>query len=173
MNNDIDTKLLRLARQWAKSITSAPENTYGQSATAAAKIILGVTSPVTMADAEWDDDEHYLAGATMSGDNEVVMMCYEEGIDCIVTNEGGFSPDSLVPNGKEYKLVEITDNPGRPETLTTAEDYKNAPVGTIVALNGSPPYLKSGKRDWSNMLDKTFSEAALAGLSCKVLRWGW
>ena len=29
MNNDIDTKLLRLARQWAKSITSAPENTYG------------------------------------------------------------------------------------------------------------------------------------------------
>lgn len=65
------------------------------------------------------------------------------------------------------------DQPEHPETLTTVEDYENAPEGTIVALNGCFPYVKRGRDDWSDVFGDTCSDKGLAGPARKVLRWGW
>lgn len=60
MNNN--TK--RLAREWAERIKAAPEGTYTPRAIAAAEHILATTTPPTMAEVEWNNEEHHLAGAT-------------------------------------------------------------------------------------------------------------
>ena len=61
----------------------------------------------------------------------------------------------------------------RPEFLETEADYENAPEGTIVACDDSPPCHKFGS-EWSSVLfcgmkdDKGMSRAIR-----HVLRWGW
>lgn len=43
-----------------------------------------------MADIEWNDDEHHLAGATLHDGTEVVMVCLDDtDQDYIVTAEHG------------------------------------------------------------------------------------
>ena len=60
-----------------------------------------------------------------------------------------------------------------PEFLETEADYENAPEGTIVACNDSPPCHKFGS-EWSSVLfygmkdDRGMSRAIR-----RVLRWGW
>ena len=62
--------------------------------------------------------------------------------------------------------------PAHPEFLKTAEDYTNAPEGTIVACDDSPPCHKFGS-EWSSVLfwgmkdDRGMSRAIR-----RVLRWG-
>lgn len=60
----------------------------------------------------------------------------------------------------------------RPETLTTLEDYENAPEGTIVEYeNNNMPYVKQSYL-WGGVHDRmTLGE--LDGNSSRVLRWGW
>ena len=61
----------------------------------------------------------------------------------------------------------------RPEFLETEADYENAPEGTIVACEDSPPWHKFGS-EWSSVIaygvqdDKGMSRAIR-----QVLRWGW
>ena len=62
--------------------------------------------------------------------------------------------------------------PAHPEFLETEADYENAPEGTIVACNDSPPCHKFGS-EWSSVLfygmkdDRGMSRARR-----RVLRWG-
>ena len=63
--------------------------------------------------------------------------------------------------------------PAHPEFLETEADYENAPEGTIVACDDSPPCHKFGS-EWSSVLfygmkyDRGMSRAIR-----RVLRWGW
>ena len=63
--------------------------------------------------------------------------------------------------------------PAHPEFLETEADYQNAPEGTIVACDDSPPCHKFGS-EWSSVLfcgmkdDRGMSRAIR-----QVLRWGW
>ena len=65
------------------------------------------------------------------------------------------------------------DKPAHPEFLETEADYQNAPEGTIVACDDSPPCHKFGS-EWSSVLfcgmkdDRGMSRAIR-----RVLRWGW
>lgn len=162
----------RLAREWAEMIKAAPEDYGLASVHAAAEYILATTTPPTMADVEWDTKEHHLAGATLSGGSEVVMMWYDEDTNLIVT-EKGFAPcEDLTPNGKRYELREITE-PEHPETLTTMEDYKNAPVGTIMANRGFFPLVKKEPNCWLDPFCIIHRDRGMAGASRKILRWGW
>ena len=162
----------RLARQWAEFALSVPGGSPGSRA--AAEHVMATTTDPTMSNVEWSDDEHHLAGATTpKGHDAVMMWCDEEDTGHIVTDLGEWRPDQLTPNGKKYKLVEVTNNPEHPETLSTAEDYKDAPVGTIVAYNGFFPYVKKGRDVWTDTFDDKFSDDLLSGVSRQVLRWGW
>lgn len=168
MNNDIE----RLARRWAERITAQPDWKWDPGLTAAAEHILATTTPPTMADVEWGP-EHYLAGATTPEGLEVVMMWHDEHTENIITDEGNIPRYRLMPNGKTYRLAEVTDEPEHPEVLSTVEDYENAPAGTIVANNGDSPYTKRGLGDWADRFDDKRSNEGMSDTSRKVLRWGW
>ena len=162
----------QLARRWAERIKSAPERTYIPGTIAAAEHILATTTPPTMADVEWDDEKHHLAGATTSSGRDVVMMWFNTYDMEISTEEEELKPHLLTPNGKRYELREIRE-PEHPKTLTTVEDYENAPEGTIVASNSHSPHVKHALGIWPDALEETYSEEELAGTPRKVLRWGW
>lgn len=58
-----------------------------------------------------------------------------------------------------------------PHTLTTEEDYKAAPSGTIIAKNEGAPYYQRG-RIWIRG-DTELTHLDMLGTSRHVLRWGW
>lgn len=133
MSNDRE----RLAREWAVAITSVP-NIHSAITQAAAEHILATTTEPTMADVEWDDEKYRGAGATDTNGKTWVMSQNDgDYISCIGLgmNTCGAPAEELTPNGKRYKLVEVTE-PEHPAMLTTVEDYENAPEGTIVAQDG-------------------------------------
>ena len=73
----------------------------------------------------------------------------------------------------EMQLRGLADaKPAHPEFLETEADYQNAPEGTIVACDDSPPCHKFGS-EWSSVLfcgmkdDRGMSRAIR-----RVLRWG-
>lgn len=168
----------QLARQWAERNkaceVSSPE------IQAAANFILAHTTPPTMADVEWDFDKHYLAGAVDLDGNEVTMVGVRDGLIRVfdVADINRYyapvleNPNHLTPNRKRYELREISE-PEHPETLTTLEDYENAPSGTIVASNICPPYMKYELDSWTDNFGTTVSDEELAGGPTTVLRWGW
>lgn len=125
----------RLAREWAENIDPLLLN---ERARAAIEHVLATTTPMTMADTVWDDEEHHLAGATTPSGIEVVMLWLNTGINRIVTDDALYARDMLTPNGKRYELREVgaPEQPAHPETLETLEDYENAPYGTIVDIDG-------------------------------------
>ncbi|WP_288750484.1 hypothetical protein [uncultured Corynebacterium sp.] len=134
----------RLARQWAEQVD--PRYPVSALEEAARDYILATTTKPTMNDVEWDDEKHFLAGAVYEYDEHtcpVVMIGETQdslGIYSVDLDENtGFWPslEDLTPNGKRYKLVEVTDEPEHPETLTTVEDYKNTPQGTVVDICGT------------------------------------
>lgn len=108
-----------------------------------AEFVLATTNEPTMADVKWDAKEHFLAGADWSGHSPVVMV--KSDYDSTITAIGDdgarlrtpFKAD-LTPNGKRYKLVEITDEGEyeQPKVLVTKQDYENAPEGTIIVTEG-------------------------------------
>jgi len=65
----------------------------------------------TMADVEWDDDKHYLAGAITPVGREAVMLWHDD-VDTgnIVTTTGEWRRDQLTPTGKRYTLTEVQDD---------------------------------------------------------------
>lgn len=105
----------KLARKWALEVRwneNISPGCINKDKLAAADFVLEHTTPETMADVEWDDKEHYLAGATCGiGDTECVMLAPMDGM--IANAELGAdrlsltSPGALTPNGKRYKMMEV------------------------------------------------------------------
>ena len=146
--------------------------------------------PPSMADVEWRDEEHYLAGANDYEGNEVVMLSEIDGNIrvCDVDNLGVKfvtaleHPTNLTPNGKRYALTmleELHDQEERAraarhtESLFTAGDYEDMPVGTIVASGEQPPYVKMEVIMWMDSCGDAYSDEGMAGTSRDVLRNGW
>ena len=75
--------------------------------------------------------------------------------------------------GAEWTMVSPDTLTLDPVELTTAEDFENAPEGTIVARNEDYPFVKNGQGNWWDTYHNMFDEKELAGTSRKVLRWGW
>lgn len=176
----------KLARQWAERIKAAPDETYVDDVVAAAEHIMATTDPLTMADVEWNDEKHYLAGAVFEAEGSTcpVVMIGETldslGIYSVDLDENtGFWPsqEDLTPNGKRYELREIgaPEQPAHPETLVTQADYENAPVGTIVEEPGGWAWRKGYDGEWYSRSQggtwRTIRE--MADTERQVLRWGW
>ena len=73
----------------------------------------------------------------------------------------------------ECELTFIDAEPAHPEFLETVEDYENAPVGTIVAIDGNHPWVKENNV-WmqGSAADATaYTVPYLKGIR-RVLRWG-
>ena len=167
----LDAQLARQWAEWNKSCeVSSPE------IQAAANFILAHTTPPTMADVEWDDDEHYLAEAEYPYHGRVIMLSEKDGWSKYFDERERKAYDvlarALTPTGKRYEIREIS-KPEHPETLTTVEDYENAPSGTIVASNICPPYMKYELDSWTDNFGTTVSDEELVGGPTTVLRWGW
>lgn len=172
----------KLAREWAKDCQGEGKlPAYGIAAQAAAEHIMATTTEPTMADTEWDGDKHFLAGATLDAEEneeEMVMCGYTRDGEIYVVQPDGEKrgywpmPCDLTPNGKRYELREVTA-PEHPETLTTVEDYENAPEGTIVALQGtSAAWVKDGGK-WKRGTYAIIDSVAASAHARTVLRKGW
>ena len=166
----------KLARQWAESVRDS-DPIMSERAHAAAEHILATTSPLTMADVQWNTEAHRGAGVTADTGSEWVMLRSNGGkrIECVRTDMKEYlslSRSDITPNGKKYELVEVTGDE-HPETLTTVEDYENAPVGTIVDIYGLVAV--RGKRDWfptDGTIIYSANEMFHQGEG-DVIRWGW
>ena len=170
----------RLAREWAESVNPKMSNEY---VCAARDHILVTTPEPTMDEVEWDAEKHALAGATLLTDNDeqvdVVMLAKDVSIIDYATLGGEYGCEHcshFTPNGKRYELREVTDGPEHPETLTTLEDYENAPVGTVVSMPSGLVLMKEWKGTWraagltypletETLVDSSDTPAI-------VLRWG-
>ena len=164
----------RLARQWAVDCQGEGKlPAYGIAAQAAAEYILAHVPAPTMQGVQWEHEKHYLAGATTPAGHDAVMMwCDEEDTGYIITDLNAWRPDQLTPNGKRYELREVTDKPEHPETLTTVEDYRTAPAGTIsVDLNGYP-WLKVNSAIWESRSLEFSPQTMFMHGPHSVLRWG-
>ena len=62
--------------------------------------------------------------------------------------------------------------PAHPEFLETEADYKNAPEGTIVACEDSPPWYKSGPEWLSVDFCGAKDDKGMSRARRRVLRWG-
>ena len=60
-----------------------------------------------------------------------------------------------------------------PEFLETEADYQNAPEGTIVACDDSPPWHKFDSAWLSTAAYEDNSAESMSGIIREVLRWGW
>lgn len=173
---DTNTETAQLAREWAKDCQGEGKlPAYGIAAQAAAEHIMATTKEPTMADVEWGDEKHRGAGATdTKGKTWVMFQDDGDYISCIGLgmNTCGVPAEELTPNGKRYKLVEVTGDE-HPETLTTVKDYENAPVGTIAARNRFYPMVKHVPGVWLNPHGDERSDVELDFDSRQVLRWGW
>lgn len=165
--------LEQLARQCAEKIKRLESVT--PELQAAAEQILAITKKPTMADVEWDGDEHWLAGATLPNGVEVVMLRHDNGSSCIDTNQGYYSRGYLTPNGKRYELCEVGSQEETEHTamLVTEQDYENAPEGTIVARGDHAPYVKRGPNAWTTEYSSLAYDKDMARAPRKVLRWRW
>ena len=63
--------------------------------------------------------------------------------------------------------------PARPEFLETEADYQNAPEGTIVACDDSPPWHKFDSAWLSTAAYESNSSKSMSTVIRRVLRWGW
>lgn len=175
----------RLARKWVQKT-----NPKGDRETLAAmEHIMATTEPLTMADAEWNHDEHALAGATLDygyGTTDVIMLDKEDDgfISYIAPDyrHGYAYPQFFTPNGKRYAFYEVAptvssnenaaDKQAELATLETVEDYVNAPHGTVVAEPGGYAWTKDNDGEWSgNGIWPTSHE--LSGTKRQELRKGW
>lgn len=173
----------KLAREWAEQVKSVPEVNYGPKANAAADHILATTTKPTMDEVEWDAKKHVLAGATLLTNNDeqvdVVMLAKDVSIIDYATLDGkhGYEHYSyFTPNGKKYELHEAIGGE-HPETLTTVEDYEDAPTGTVMSMPSGLVLMKEWKGTWRAAgLTHPLENEVLADSSdipAIVLRKGW
>lgn len=62
--------------------------------------------------------------------------------------------------------------PDHPATLSTLEDYENAPEGTVVAATAGLPFVKDEYGDWSPDVAH-YANDTMSRMERNVLRWGW
>lgn len=165
----------KMARRWAESRNP---NSLSEDARAARAYILDHTAPQSMADVEWDAEKHVLAGATLLTDNDeqvnVVMLAKDVSLIEYTTMGGEYGYEHysyFTPNGKKYELREVTVDE-HPETLTTLEDYENAPLGTVVEGEGKLPWTRL-EYIWKETAGDVQNDVGMAGTERRVLRWGW
>lgn len=172
----------KLAREWAESKLAMPTGHLDADVIAAAEHILATTPKPTMADAEWDDEKHFLAGATHKETNAPLVMIgpvmADKTTDCVALSlKCGYQVENhnLTPNGKRYELREAgaPEEPEHPETLTTVEDYENAPEGTIVSVQGAASVWVKSDGKWRRCDYDTRTSTSMAGIPRTVLRKGW
>ena len=162
----------KLARQWAESRNP---NSLSEDARAAREYILATTTPQTMADEEWSDEKHHLAGATTPDGDDVVMLWHDDiGTGHIITHLEEWPRERLTPNGKRYELHEDTA-PTHPEHLVDVDDFEDAPEGTIVASDGylSTPLVKRYGKWCRDRIEITAEDLDAVAEQLRVLRWGW
>ena len=173
----------RLAREWAQFELDNAGEFSDKGRIAAAEHILATTTPPTMADVDWDDEKHHLAGAVFEAEGSTcpVVMIGETldslGIYSVDLDENtGFWPsqEDLTPNGKKYELREVgePEQPEHPATLVTEQDYENAPAGTVVAVPNGRAWTKGYVETWSRG-EEEYSNRQMAVMKREVLRWGW
>lgn len=124
----------RLARQWAES---CQPYTLTSTALAARDYILATTAPPTMADVEWNDEKHHLAGATTPGGDDVVMMWHNELSKYpIICDNDAYRADCLTPNGKKYELCEVTGEPEHPvePSTKTMDEYSPEEQADMIGM---------------------------------------
>lgn len=132
MNNERE----RLVRQWAEE--SDPANLNDQTR-AVVEHVLATTSPLTMADVEWDEENHVLAGAVTEKGTEVIMLYLDDDLILsrqVVTRELiNYDGYELTLNGKKYELVEVTgdEHPVEPSTKTM-DEYTMAELVDMVGM---------------------------------------
>ena len=63
--------------------------------------------------------------------------------------------------------------PAHPELLETEADYQNAPEGTIVACDDSPPWHKFDSAWLSTITHGRNDAKDMTGVIREVLRWSW
>ena len=76
----------------------------------------------------------------------------------------------------ECELTFIDAEPAKsahPEFLETEADYQNAPEGTIVACDDSPPWYKFDSAWLSTITHGRNDAKDMTGVIREVLRWGW
>ena len=72
----------------------------------------------------------------------------------------------------QLKGVGVTA-PAHPEFLETEADYQNAPEGTIVACDDSPPWYKFDSAWLSTITHGRNDAKDMTGVIREVLRWSW
>lgn len=166
----------KIVRQWGDKYLDNNDEKDDPVLYAVAEYVVCTTDPLTMADAKWDDDMHFLAGATSSQEDEFVMLS-TWGEDEILASPPddsrkgyGLSASDLTPNGKRYELREITE-PEHPEFLETVDDYYNAPDGTIIVDSIGCPYVKRDRLWWVGTFRHEAKDMARIE-KCRVLLWG-
>lgn len=173
---------LQSARTWATDLLShvkCYESRMDVNQIAAARLIVAMEEPPSMAEIEWDDAEYYLAEAENEYGDRVVMM-ERDGDEIVCVTPGSVRSFrrlafSLYPTGKRYRVTELTGDepPYRPEELRTRHGYGDAPDGTIVVTRDglATPWMKI-QGMWRNGT-KTADIATMASAAPReVIRWG-
>lgn len=158
---------IRGAREWAQGAKSSASPVERE----AARALLDLLPEPTIADTGFDYAKHHLAGATTPEGEEVVMMWLDTAEDGLVMCDNyAWAPGQLTPNGKKYRLVE---DPDHPTILKTEQDFKDAPLGTIVARAGFSPWVRNNEAVWLCAVDTDRSSNDMAYYGpWTVLRWG-
>lgn len=178
-----------IARQWAEGFIkhAGSAQIVDADALTAARHILATTTPPTMADIAWDNEVHAglcaestddgvvrMIGPDWVGDHADHIMCYlgDGNFDSLpfasLTPIPGTSLD-LTP--RRESVPESTSE--HPTTLTTEEDYENAPQGTIVAGDHAVPWFKHYLGFWLACgVDDVETSAEMPLAARRVLRWG-
>ena len=123
----------------------------------------------------WNDDVHRGMAAIDEDGETWIMQSEEDDVINLIHPETlayvwGYKKH-LTPTGTHHHF---TPEPGHLTVLKTAKDYKTAPIGTIAAIDGYDPIIKS-EDGWEDtdgevLTDKESAELAIA--ERKVLRWG-
>lgn len=173
---------LQSARTWATDLLShvkCYESRMDVNQIAAARLIVAMEKPQSMADVEWSDAEHYLAEAENEYGDRVVMV-ERDGDEIVCVTPGSVRSFrrlaiGLWPTGKRYRVTEVTgdESPYHPEELRTRHGYGDAPDGTIVVTRDglAAPHMKiNGEWRYGN---KVMDVADLASAAPReVVRWG-
>lgn len=191
MSEDLKAAARRWAYEYMLCNFEIPEHAQDDEYMAA-KYITQCLAPPTMEGLPWDYGRHYLAGAT-DGEHECIMISpyrhdEESPLEiAAVTSDSSnillLDPSDLTPNGKKYELREVTVSPDEevaPEqrdhtdVLRTKDDYFDAPFGSVVAVAGSFPWIKTLSAGWMRCgSGDVATNFEMAGAGRKVLRWGW
>lgn len=70
-------------------------------------------------------------------------------------------------------LVVVEDLTLDPVELTTAEDFENAPIGTVVSAPRADAYQKTDTDDWGSRDCRANNKIMATIGPWKILRWGW